>query len=133
MGKSALESLNDDAAPKKGGGLFQVMVELSDDQGLRDLMAKAEIVSYAIGEDRIVVWTTSDHKWEVRRSKRDGAIYCTCPAWRFRKDKESTCKHVIAVLNAGLEVPEFKGDKHSMKVFGVSLKTGTGEGKGAGK
>jgi len=133
VSKSALESLNDDAAQEqKGGGLFQVMVELSDDPAMRALWNKAEIVSYAIGEDRIVVWTTSDRKWEVRRSKKDGNIYCTCPAWRFRKDKSSTCKHCVAVLNAGLQVPEFKGDK-KMKVFGVSLGTGNGEKEGAGK
>jgi predicted nucleic acid-binding Zn finger protein len=96
-------------------------------------MAKAEIVRYAIGDDRIVVWTTSDRKWEVRRSKKDGAIYCTCPAWRFRKSRgEDTCKHCVAVLNAGIQVPEFKGDK-KMKVFGVSLGTGNGEEEGAGK
>lgn len=128
--RSAMDELNDDAATKRGGGagLFEVMVELSDDKDLRELMAKAEIVKYAVGEDRVMVWTR-DHVWEVRRSKKDGNVYCTCPAWRFRKDKSTTCKHCVAVLNAGIEVPEYRGKK--IKVFGVSLGTGNGE-KGAG-
>jgi len=126
--KTALEALNDEAAHghKGGAGLFEVMVELSDDPALRELMYKAEIVKYAIGEDGVTVWTTTDHEWSVRRSKKDGAIYCTCPAWRFRKDKTTTCKHCIAVMNAGIQVPEYQG-KRKIKVFGVSLGTGNGE------
>jgi len=129
--RSAMEDLNDDAAPKVGGaaGLFEVMVELSDDAELRALMAKAEIVKYSVRPDCVVVWT-QDHEWQVRRSKKDGNVYCTCPAWRFRKDKSTTCKHCIAVLNAGIEVPEYQGVK-KIKVFGVSLGTGNGE-EGAG-
>jgi len=42
-------------------------------------------------------FTRPDVQYEIRLG-RDGRIYCTCPAWRFRRGK--ACKHLIAAVTA---------------------------------
>jgi hypothetical protein len=36
--------------------------------------------------------------YEIRRSVRDGIVYCTCPGWRFSRanGQAKTCKHLTA-------------------------------------
>lgn len=42
-----------------------------------------------------VITGSTGSRYEIRRGG-DGVIYCSCPAWRFRK----TCKHLDAYLQA---------------------------------
>jgi hypothetical protein len=58
----------------------------------------ASVVEYT-PEAPLVLQTVSssskpDVKYEIRQSRTDGKIYCTCPAWRFSKGEEKTCKHL---------------------------------------
>ena len=50
-------------------------------------------------------------RWEIRKSKRDGTFYCSCPSWitvlnKHRKlglKGEVCCKHLVRYKNEGLE------------------------------
>lgn len=43
-------------------------------------------------------------KHEIRQSKKDGIIYCTCAGWIFSKSIPKTCKH-LSHFNAINQVP----------------------------
>ena len=39
--------------------------------------------------------------YEIRKSNRDGTVYCTCPAWKFQKvsaGQPRMCKHLRGFL-----------------------------------
>ena len=37
--------------------------------------------------------------YELRMGK-DGVVYCSCPAWRFSKERPRSCKHMVAWASA---------------------------------
>ena len=37
--------------------------------------------------------STKDLVYEIRQGK-DDKVYCTCPAWKFSKPENKTCKHL---------------------------------------
>lgn len=99
---------------------LELMAVLSEDPKIMAEMQKARLVSLQVEDTCVRVWTDEGREWEVRRSAKDDAVYCTCPAWRFRKRSgQDTCKHCLAVQATGVEIPVFKGKKR--QVFGVSL------------
>ena len=34
-----------------------------------------------------------DRKYDLVQAE-DGVVYCTCPAWRFSKERPRSCKHL---------------------------------------
>lgn len=43
---------------------------------------------------------SSSAVYEIRKGG-DGAIYCTCPGWRFSKADPKTCKHLQGFQQIG--------------------------------
>lgn len=37
--------------------------------------------------------------YEIRKG-RDGVVYCSCPSWRFSKERPRTCKHLQEYVEA---------------------------------
>lgn len=41
-----------------------------------------------------------DKHYEIRKSHRDGKVYCSCPAWVFKARKgDGICKHIRAYMD----------------------------------
>jgi hypothetical protein len=54
---------------------------------------------------RITVSSASDpDKTYVVARKSDGAMGCSCPAWKFQRGTRGDCKHILALLR---NVPEW--------------------------
>lgn len=99
-----MQSLSNDAIER-----LKMMDTFIDDEKIKNEIAKALHVRYEVMEEEILV-SASSSVWCVRRSKRDGEVYCTCPAYRFRKKSGiEKCKHMLAIDAEGIEVPTYNG------------------------
>jgi hypothetical protein len=85
---------------------WAVAAALSDDKELKDNVAKSMKVIIETTPRCLLVHRDGE-TWEVRRSRKTDEVYCTCPKWRFRKDKSKPCHHIIAVLEDGVKVPYY--------------------------
>lgn len=63
-----------------------------------DAVAPSDDAEYRV----VRTWPSSkgDGKVYELREGRDGQVYCTCPAWRFSKERPRTCKHLAAWADA---------------------------------
>jgi predicted nucleic acid-binding Zn finger protein len=43
--------------------------------------------------------------YEVISSEKDGAIYCSCPAWKFSGKKDNGVKYCKHLLSIGIAKP----------------------------
>lgn len=96
---------------------LDLLSRLSDNPSIREAVAKARLVKMVREDSCVRVWTTESDEWEVRRSEK-GDVYCTCPAWRFSKERPRTCKHCLAVgavLNCE-DIPVYLGKRWKSKV-----------------
>lgn len=96
---------------------LDLLSRLSENQTIRELVAKAKLVKMVKEEFCVRVWTTDSDEWEVRRSEK-GEVYCTCPSWRFSKERPRTCKHCLAVgavLNYE-DIPIYLGKRRKSRV-----------------
>lgn len=94
-----------------------VFFAVGEDTKIREFGQAAERVGYEVKVDHVLCWSPGkEDMWVVRRNKKTGVPYCSCPSWRFPKKielpdgtlapGERFCKHLSALAQADVEVPQ---------------------------
>lgn len=115
---------------KKKPSAWDVLGILSEDDELKQFGQRLDAVRYKVMKGRVLCWSVEldpvmrtlteiegkppKDVWEVKRAKKTGETYCTCPSWRWPKklfDEDGNalppnrfCKHLAKLMKDGIEL-----------------------------